>query len=287
MRNMKMTPTIRVRDLYIGMPVFISLFNGLRGSVLLPELSSFETIFLLLVISVPVWAVTALASYSALQIFNRLHINSIYALIIGLVVGVPFAYFHASLVVYLASGILPEISTVAAQTGVGMRGGFAEYLSGPSPILHAIVWFTINYVYEKATGCGRFFKCFIGQTTRPNVAENGQSQGLESGHGSDFFRNLSPSVGLRIIAVRAQEHYVKVYTEKGECTVHYRFRDAVQDLAAIPGLQVHRSYWVATDGISEVKKNGRKYYLTLVNGMRIPISTSYLGIAKQEGVIAN
>jgi len=49
----------------------------------------------------------------------------------------------------------------------------------------------------------------------------------------------------KLIALQAQDHYVRVLTEKGECLIHARFSDIVDCLGAREGFRVHRSWWVA------------------------------------------
>lgn len=45
-------------------------------------------------------------------------------------------------------------------------------------------------------------------------------------------------------AVKAEEHYIKLWSDQGVDLVRYRFRDAIKDLANRDGTQVHRSWWM-------------------------------------------
>ena len=86
---------------------------------------------------------------------------------------------------------------------------------------------------------------------------------------------LPPHLDAVIIALKAEDHYVRVYTEKGDTLVHYRFRDAVQDLRGVDGLQVHRSYWVRRSAITRRSVKANNHVLQVGNDLSIPISRSF------------
>lgn len=56
----------------------------------------------------------------------------------------------------------------------------------------------------------------------------------------------------RLIAVEAEDHYLRVHTDAGDELLTMRFGDALAELARADGLQIHRSWWVAADAIEGV-----------------------------------
>lgn len=86
---------------------------------------------------------------------------------------------------------------------------------------------------------------------------------------------LPAHLDAEIIALKAEDHYVRVYTHKGDTLVHYRFRDAVQDLRGVDGLQVHRSYWVRRSAITRRSVRANNHVLQVGNDLSIPISRSF------------
>lgn len=80
------------------------------------------------------------------------------------------------------------------------------------------------------------------------------------------------------------DHYVKVYTENGHHLLLMRFKDAIESLADYPGIQTHRSWWVATEVVASVKKDGRKLTLVLKNGLEVPVSRTYTGALKSANI---
>jgi DNA-binding LytR/AlgR family response regulator len=61
-----------------------------------------------------------------------------------------------------------------------------------------------------------------------------------------------------------------------------RMRDAVAELDGVPGLQVHRSWWVAGEAVERVEKEGERMRLRLVNGMTVPVARSQAGAVRAQ-----
>jgi len=89
-----------------------------------------------------------------------------------------------------------------------------------------------------------------------------------------------------ILALKAEDHYVRVYTTRGDTLVHHRFRDAMAELEGIDGLQVHRSFWVRRSAISRRYSEGHGQFLQLKNDLRVPVSRSYHHVLRGVGAKA-
>jgi len=86
-----------------------------------------------------------------------------------------------------------------------------------------------------------------------------------------------------IIAVEAEDHYLRVHTDAGEELITARFGDALAELAAAPGFRTHRSWWVAADAIEDVRWLRGRGEARLKCGMVVPISRSQAGPLKAAG----
>jgi len=88
---------------------------------------------------------------------------------------------------------------------------------------------------------------------------------------------LPPRLGTNIHVLIAAEHYLRVITDRGEAMVLYRLGDAIRDMAAagIPGIQVHRSYWIAHAAIVGHVRDGSRLALKTPAGIAVPVSRSY------------
>jgi hypothetical protein len=97
-------------------------------------------------------------------------------------------------------------------------------------------------------------------------------------------RALPRELSGPIVALRAEDHYLRVYTGSGEALVHYRFSDAVRELGDA-GVQVHRSWWVARDAVERVERTGDRQTLLLRGGVQAPVSRGFAVPARAAGLI--
>ena len=76
----------------------------------------------------------------------------------------------------------------------------------------------------------------------------------------------------RVLMLKSELHYLQVVTEQGSGLILYNLGDAVEQMNEIPGMLVHRSYWVAFDAIEKMVRKGRQGELHLRDGNRVPVS---------------
>jgi len=105
---------------------------------------------------------------------------------------------------------------------------------------------------------------------------------LEAAGEPAFLQRFDPPLAGRVLAVQAQEHYVRVVTSGGATTTLYRFGDALRELEGLPGLQVHRSFWVADDGVAALKSGRRGLRIVLRNGEQVPVSAKHADIVQRR-----
>jgi hypothetical protein len=86
----------------------------------------------------------------------------------------------------------------------------------------------------------------------------------------------------QVWAVKAEEHYIKLWSDQGVDLVRYRFRDAIKDLAGRDGTQVHRSWWIDWSAVVSSHSRGRSLELILCNGLRIPVSLAHKAEASRR-----
>jgi hypothetical protein len=76
----------------------------------------------------------------------------------------------------------------------------------------------------------------------------------------------------RLIALAAEDHYLRVYTDLGNDLVLMRMADAAALLAEVDGARVHRSWWVARAAVEAVERAGERIMLRLPGGLVAPVS---------------
>jgi hypothetical protein len=111
-----------------------------------------------------------------------------------------------------------------------------------------------------------------------------QSAAGATGVSTAFFDRLP--IRLRsadLYAVESEDHYLRVHTSAGQELILMRLADAVRELSSLEGLQTHRSWWVAKQGLADVVKGDGRLTLKLKSGAEAPVSRTYLKTVKEAG----
>jgi hypothetical protein len=87
----------------------------------------------------------------------------------------------------------------------------------------------------------------------------------------------------RLIAVEAEDHYLRVHTDAGSELISLRFVDALSELAGVAGFQIHRSWWAAADAIEAVRWRRGGGEARLVGGLTAPVSRTFVKDLKAAG----
>lgn len=87
----------------------------------------------------------------------------------------------------------------------------------------------------------------------------------------------------RIIAVQAEDHYLRVHTDLGSDLILMRLSDAVAELDGLEGAQTHRSWWVAKEAVRGAKRGDGRATLELEGGLTAPVSRSYAATLREAG----
>jgi hypothetical protein len=103
--------------------------------------------------------------------------------------------------------------------------------------------------------------------------------------GSRFLQKLPPHLGCELLALQMEDHYVRAHTARGSDLVLMRMRDAVEALAGVDGLRVHRSWWVARAAVAGVERQDRSLRLVLQNGLKVPIPRERIADLREAGWI--
>jgi hypothetical protein len=101
-----------------------------------------------------------------------------------------------------------------------------------------------------------------------------------------FRRRLSAKRrAARLIAVEAEDHYLRVHTDAGDELLTARFAEALAELSGAHGYQTHRSWWVAADAIEKVSWRRGSGEARLAGGLVAPVSRSHAPGLRQAGWI--
>jgi hypothetical protein len=101
--------------------------------------------------------------------------------------------------------------------------------------------------------------------------------------GPRLLDRLPARLGREVVALGMEDHYVRVYTRRGDTLVLMRMADAIGELAAADGVQVHRSWWVARPSVVAVERRGRAGVIRLDTGLEVPAARRRLAELKGLG----
>jgi hypothetical membrane protein len=89
--------------------------------------------------------------------------------------------------------------------------------------------------------------------------------------------------GAELHAVEAEDHYLRVHTDRGSDLILMRLADALAELEGLEGAQTHRSWWVARSAVEDVRRNDGRAMLRLKSGAEAPVSRTYAKALRDAG----
>jgi DNA-binding LytR/AlgR family response regulator len=99
-----------------------------------------------------------------------------------------------------------------------------------------------------------------------------------------FIERLPPRLRrARLIAVQAEDHYLRVHTDHGSDLILMRLSDALEELEGLEGAQTHRSWWVAKDAVQDASRGDGRATLTLDGDVSAPVSRRYAKALREAG----
>ena len=120
---------------------------------------------------------------------------------------------------------------------------------------------------------------FMNRDSRaPSSDGTASSQGqppAESPKRPTLLGRLTRPLGADIISLNAQDHYVEIRTSLGSELLLIRLADAIAELDGAKGMQVHRSWWVATEHVVSAIREGDRLVLQMSDGTRVPVSRTH------------
>ena len=96
-------------------------------------------------------------------------------------------------------------------------------------------------------------------------------------------RHAPKLAGRRLLALEAEDHYLRIHTDGGTALVLMRLRDAVTALGPQAGWQPHRSFWVAAGTASRPVRDGQRWMIELPGGLTIPVSRARMADLRAAG----
>ncbi len=100
---------------------------------------------------------------------------------------------------------------------------------------------------------------------------------------SPLFDKIPARLGRDVLCMRTEDHYLRVYTAKGEALILMSLSDAEACLSPAQGRRVHRSWWVARTAVRTTTSDDKTLRLILTNGLSVPVSRSRATALREQG----
>lgn len=97
-----------------------------------------------------------------------------------------------------------------------------------------------------------------------------------------LLERLKPENRGTPLHLTVSDHYTEVTTSRGRELVLLRFSDALNELGDVPGLQVHRSHWVAEAHVEALVRDSGRLSIRLKDGRQIPVSRTHIDAVKRR-----
>ncbi len=95
-------------------------------------------------------------------------------------------------------------------------------------------------------------------------------------------RKLPPEKRGRLLAISAEQHYVRIHTNVGDDLVLMPFSEAVGKVPSEQGMRIHRSHWISYDAVQALQAAGNNLSVQLENDIELPVSRSFSGAVREE-----
>lgn len=166
-------------------------------------------------------------------------------------------------------------------------------ITGPVSVL---VWFVNGLVFEGQVYRVGALPLMVGPVLTVTVAMSAinvflgkaqpvQTHAAPAGSAPARFPDRLPIKlrGAAIRAVQAEDHYLRIHTDRGSGLILMRLSDALEELEGLEGSQTHRSWWVAKDAVRDVARGDGRATLTLDGGVTAPVSRRYARALREAG----
>ena len=149
-------------------------------------------------------------------------------------------------------------SNDAADNGPLLFRAAGEFLNFIFPV--TVIWLLVN-----ARQLSRLSVPRLTAIAEPDAA------GLTPDEKS-FWSLVPATLGHDLVALSAEQHYVRVVTAKGDTLVLFAFGRALAAVERFDGMRIHRSHWVRLVHVADLSGTTRDLRCRLSNGQILPVS---------------
>lgn len=266
----------QVLAFYLLVPLALGAYGAINNWQLIESIGPFWAIAFYLGHAFPPWFSTCLLTSLAMHLLQPWKPRPLIILLSGHTISCLITLPYISWLIGAFASQWPESGLEVQPTSLLAASYWAYWLRAGA------VWLGTNYLFDRLLGLPRYRYDAISPGAARDAAESDAAVAASSGNRPAFLERVPAAVSLpEVIAVKAEQHYIRVITPTRSYLVLHRFSDALCELPSNDGLQLHRSWWVRRDAIRRVRQNSRKMSVILQTGEEIPVSGPYQALVRQ------
>lgn len=262
---------------FVGVPLIVAVYAGMNNWEMQHVAGYPASIVFYLAHSLLPWWMTCVSTTAVMKTLHNWKPPWVLILLLGHTIGCLLVLPYSNWLTGLYISRWPELG-LSGSIGDVFSLAFWQYW-----FRAGVIWLGINYVFDGFIGLPLY------RYVIPRGFEKGkslqESNADDSGWGDrppGFIKRLPVALEPHeVLAIKAEQHYIKVYSPTKEYMVLYRFSDAVRALSESRGQQVHRSYWVNIDAIESISTRVKDFHIRIKTGVDIPVSTPYQGMVRE------
>jgi len=278
---------------YLGVPLSVAVYAGLNNWQM-QEIAGFPaTIVFYLGHSLLPWWLTCGSTHLWMKLLAHWKPAWLVLLLLGHVTGCLLVLPYSNWLTNAFEIRWPDL-TVGPEFSPLMSVEFWGYL-----LRAGIIWIGVNVAFDRFVGLPLYRYAVprgydeavkepangtvsaAGAAGASAVNEHGERNALRATLPAFLSRLPARLEPDELLAIKAEQHYIRVYTPNREYMVLYRFSDAIHELDSSKGIQVHRSYWVNTTSVASICTRAKDFHLSLASGAKIPVSIPYQGMVRE------
>lgn len=261
---------------YLLVPLAVAVYAGVNNWKMLAIAGFPASIIFYMAHSLLPWWTTCLSTTVLMKALSRWKPPWLLLLVLGHTLGCLIVLPYSNWLTGLYAERWPDL-VLGSETGSVISAAFFKYW-----LQAGIIWVAINFIFDRYIGLPLYRyvipRGFDGQVSS-HTSGNASAWGARP---PGFVERLPAMLQPQdVLAIKAEQHYIKVYSPAKEYMVLYRFSDAVRELDETLGMQVHRSYWINTAAIQSVHARVKDFSVRIQSGQDIPVSTPYQGMVRE------
>jgi len=274
---------------FLGVPLAVAIYAGLNNWQMQEIAGIQATILFYLAHSILPWWMTCAATYLCMKSLARWKPPWLLLLLLGHFTGCLLVLPYSNWLTSVFELRWPMLK-IGPEFGPLLSAEYWGYL-----LRAGVIWIGVNVAFDRFVGLPLYRYTIPRGYDKPDKAALPAEQPeianppAEETTRQDGWK-IKPPVFLgrlparlkpeELLAIKAEQHYIRIYTPNREYMVLYRFSDAIRELDGSLGIQVHRSYWVNTRAVESVHARAKSFHLSLPGGTKIPVSIPYQGMVR-------